>query len=61
MFDFRIKKDPILPLTIKNDNIEIVNSYKYLGVTIDDELDWSFHINNLHNKINQCLFFLRKL
>ena len=61
IFDFRIKKDPILPLTIKNETVEIVKSYKYLGVTIDDKLEWTLHINNVHKKINQRLFFLRKL
>ena len=61
IIDFRIKKDTILPLTIKNETVEIVNTYKYLGVTIDNKLDWTSHVTNVHNKINQRLFFLRKL
>ena len=36
IIDFRIKKDTILPLTIKNETVEIVKTYKYMGVTIDN-------------------------
>ena len=61
IIDFRIKKDTILPLTIKNETVEIVKTYKYLGVTIDNKLDWTSHVTNVHKKINQRLFFLRKL
>ena len=61
IFDFRIKKDPILPVLIKGEIVEIVNEYKYLGITIDDRLEWNYHASNVHAKMSQRLFFLRKL
>ena len=61
IFDFRIKKDPILPVFIKGEIVEIVNKYKYLGITIDDKLEWNHHASNVHAKMSQRLFFLRKL
>ena len=61
IIDFRINKEPLAPLTIKNEKVEIVNSYKYLGVMIDDKLTWHQHASLVHTKMNQRLYFLRKL
>ena len=38
-----------------------MKTYKYLGVTIDDKLDWHTHSQVTFKKMNQRLFFLRKL
>ena len=38
-----------------------MTNYKYLGVTIDNKLDWHLHTSLLHKKVNKRLFFLRKL
>ena len=59
--DFRTKRNEMLPLKIKNETVEIVESYKYLGVTIDNKLDWHDHSSIVFKKFNQRLFFLRKL
>ena len=61
IIDFRRDKSPIEPIVIKNENVEIASSYKYLGVNISDDLDWSNHVSVTHSKINQRLYFLRKL
>ena len=61
IIDFRVKKDPLLPVKIKDQCVEIVNSYKYLGVIIDDKLDWDAHASKVNSKMSQRLFFLRKL
>ena len=37
-----------------------VTSAKYLGVTITSDLRWSSHINNITNKANRTLGFLRR-
>ena len=55
------KDNEISPLKINDHVIEQVSSYKYLGVTIDDKLQWSEHINNIRSKANKRLYFVRKL
>ena len=59
--DFRIHKDPLDPITINDQKVEIITSYKYLGMYIDNDLKWSVHANNLLKSCNQRLYFLRKL
>ncbi|KAF7646812.1 hypothetical protein LDENG_00182090 [Lucifuga dentata] len=41
--------------------IEIVESYKYLGVHLDNKLNWKKNTNVLLKKASLRLFFLRKL
>ena len=59
--DFRKSKEPMEPICIKGENVQIVSEYKYLGVTIDDKLNWSKHTSNVFKKAQSRLFFLRKL
>ena len=42
-------------------HVERVDNYKYLGFHIDDQLNWHHHMNVQSKKLNQRLFFLRKL
>ena len=48
-------------LSQRNECVDRVKSYKYLGVTIDDQLDWHEHLPNVYKKVNSRLYFLRKL
>ena len=62
VIDFRKKKNvPIIPVKMKGVDIEMVDTYKYLGVTIDNKLTWSHHIDKVYSKTQSRLFFLRKL
>ena len=61
IIDFRVKKDPLLPVQIKDQDVDQVQSYKYLGVTIDDKLQWDEHASNTYKKANKRVYFLRKL
>ena len=61
IIDFRIKKSPLCPLLVKNEEVEQVETYKYLGVTIDDKLNWNAHAKTVLKKLNSRLYFLRKL
>lgn len=61
IIDFRQKKEILTPICIKSQNVEIVESYKYLGVTVDEKLNWNEHTHNVSAKINRRLFFIRKL
>ena len=61
VFDFRVKKETNPgdhPICVNGENIEIVESYKYLGTIIDHKLDWSEHTEYLFKKANQRLHFL---
>ena len=40
--------------------LESIQSSKYLGVTISEDLKWFEHINNIAKKSNQTLVFLKR-
>ena len=61
IIDFRKKKSALLPIFINNQEVKRVDSYKYLGVTIDSELNWKAHSNNIFKKLNSRMYFLRKI
>ena len=61
IIDFRRQKRTPIPLVINNERVEIVHTYKYLGFTVDDKLNWHEHCNELIKKINKRMYFLRKL
>ncbi len=48
-------------ITIYKSNVERVNSFKFLGVHITEDLTWSAHTDAVLKKAHQCLFFLRRL
>ncbi len=41
--------------------VEQVNSFRFLGISITKNLSWSSHISNLVKKAQKRLYFLRKL
>ena len=61
VFDFRKIRQGIHPVCIKNNEVEIVSEYKYLGTIIDNKLDWNKNTQKMCAKANQRLYFLRKL
>ena len=61
IIDFRITKNPMHQLEINDESVETVGSYKYLGFTIDNKLNWHAHVDVLCNKLNTRLFFLKNL
>ena len=48
------------PLTIGNDVIERVKSFKLLGVWIQDNLKWNTHIEEITKLASKRLFYLRE-
>ena len=55
------KHNKIQPLyTLEVTVLEIVESIKYLGVTITSDLEWNAHIRNVCSKANRTLGFLRR-
>jgi hypothetical protein len=51
----------IEPLTTGTVSIERVNSFKLLGVYLDDNFSWSFHIDAIVYKATRRLYFLKQL
>ena len=49
------------PLSINGAPVERVTNFKYLGVTISEDLTWTTHIDTVVKKARQRLFFLRRL
>ena len=56
--DFRMSKSSTPPLFI---NDEQVQSFKFLGTTISNDLSWSAHVALTCKKAHQRLYFLRQL
>ncbi|KAI3367054.1 hypothetical protein L3Q82_009687, partial [Scortum barcoo] len=48
------------PVIIKGDCVEVVHTYKYLGVQLDDKLDWTANTDALCSKGQSRLYFLQK-
>ncbi|KAI3367302.1 hypothetical protein L3Q82_008343 [Scortum barcoo] len=48
--NWRPKPDPE-PVLIKGDCVEVVHTYKYLGVQLDDKLDWTANTDALCRKV----------
>ena len=48
-------------LKLNSNNIEIVESMKILGTTINNKLDWSQNCSELVKKVNKRMVFLRKI
>jgi hypothetical protein len=46
--------------TLKDHVLESVNTAKYLGITLSNNMSWDTHINNITAKANEILSFLRK-
>ena len=61
VFDFRKRKCDMNPIIIKNEAVEQVNNYKYLGTIIDDKLNFKDQVYAIRTNVNKRLYFLRKL
>ena len=55
------KKEFFLPsYHLHGHNLQNVSTAKYLGVKIQDNLNWGLHIDTITNKANKTLGFLRR-
>ncbi len=59
--DFRRNPPALPPLTIMNNTVTAVESFRFLGTTISQDLKWDNHIESIVNKAQQRLCFLRQL
>ena len=61
IIDFRRVKSTIAPLIIKDQEVDIVDTFKFLGSTISNDLKWEANTSEIISKCHQRLYFLRKL
>ena len=53
--------DPCPPTTLAGREIGRTDSYKYLGIQINSDLDWGQHWDHIHKKISSAPYLLRQL
>ena len=53
VFDMRQNKNSKEPVIINNTSVALVQSYKYLGVTIQENLKWNEHVEVQEKKANK--------
>lgn len=58
---FTAHDDYPLKVMINNYEIEKVEHAKSLGVTIDKNLNWSVHVNNIIKKVSSCIGALKRV
>ena len=61
IWDFRRTKSTVTPVEIDNRKVEIVDSYKYLGLIIDDKLTFTKHVQTQMKKVNKRLYCIRSM
>ncbi|KAI5103517.1 hypothetical protein C0J45_7098 [Silurus meridionalis] len=59
--DFRRNKQILSPVNIQGKDIVRVDSYKYLGVHLNNKLDWTDNTEAIYKKGQSRLFLLRRL
>ncbi len=59
--DFRRNPPALTPLIIMNSTVTAVESFRFLGTTISQDLKWDNHIESIVKKAQQRLYFLRQL
>ncbi|KAI7790342.1 hypothetical protein IRJ41_020313, partial [Triplophysa rosa] len=59
--DFRRNPPALPPLTIMNSTVAAVESFRFLGTTISQNLKWDNHIGSIAKKAQQRLYFLHQL
>ena len=61
VFDFRKEKSVVHPTVIHGDEVEIVDTYKYLGTVFDSQLKFDVNTHSLVKRGQQRIYLLRKL
>ncbi|XP_061610528.1 opsin-5 isoform X3 [Phyllopteryx taeniolatus] len=59
--DFRRHFSPQLPLTLSSCLVSTVETFKFLGITVSQDLKWAININSVLKKAQQRIYFMRLL
>ena len=54
-------KNKIIKVKHGNDFLENVTTFKYLGVILDQSLNWSLHVSYINKKINRAIACIRRI
>ena len=54
------QKQILFDYSLHNQTLENVQSAKYIGITISDNMDWGQHISEIYCKATKTLGFLRR-
>ena len=46
---------PLVPLHLKGESLELVTSFKYLGIHISHDLSWSDHVQHVSTKARKII------
>ena len=55
------RKSTPTPISIDGKTVEVVQDYKYLGVHLDNKLNWAKNMEAVYKKGQSRLYFLRRL
>ncbi len=55
--DFRRNPPALPPLTIMDSTVTAVESFRFLGTTISQDLKWDYHFDSIATKAQQRLYF----
>ena len=61
IWDFRRHKADFIRMNINDMEVDVVHSYKYLGLVIDDKLSFSDHVDNQIKKANKRMYCVRSM
>ncbi|KAL0168533.1 hypothetical protein M9458_036755, partial [Cirrhinus mrigala] len=61
VIDFRRNPPALPPLSIMDSTVAAVETFKFLGSIISQDLKWDTHIDSIAKKAQQRLYFLRQL
>ena len=58
---YNIKRNPTMDLLINGEKLQIVPTYKYLGINLDQTLNYNYHLKYLVNSISHKLYVFSKI
>jgi hypothetical protein len=61
IIDFRRSSNDKLPMTINGSAVEVVHSYKYLGIYVQDDLKWDSHCKYVIGNLHRRMYYVRCL
>ena len=58
---YNIKSISAIDPTINGEKLQIVPTYKYIGISLDQTLNFNYHLKNVVHQISQKLYIFSKI